>query len=34
MSKQFDYTLLEDMKKKNEGENKFFYISTFGCPLV
>lgn len=34
MSKQFNYTLLEDMKNKNEGGSKFFYISTFGCPLV
>lgn len=34
MSKQFDYTLLEDMKNKSESQSKFFYISTFGCPLV
>lgn len=34
MSKKFDYTLLENMKKENESENKLFYISTFGCPLV
>lgn len=33
MSKKFDYTLLENMKKENESENKLFYISTFGCQM-
>lgn len=23
-----------DIKKSNSGENKFFHITTFGCPLV
>ena len=34
MSKQFNDTLLEEMKNKDKAESKFFYISTFGCPLV
>ena len=33
MSKQFDYKLLDDIKKKDSSENKLFYISTFGCQM-
>ena len=33
MSREFDYTLLENMKNENESKNKLFYISTFGCQM-
>ena len=33
MSKQFNNSLLEDMKKKDKSENKLFFISTFGCQM-
>ena len=33
MSKEFDYTLLDNMKEQDNREEKHFYIHTYGCQM-